>query len=105
MTLLVQVEDINHEVLDRFSDDDGTFRELCRRVRDDATDDWRVLDIVDPYSDTMLNRVQQILLRAELVAVRRRPELLADAGPMVEQVGAALERVLEGGGYLTFVGE
>ena len=105
MTLIVQVEDINHDVLDRFSDEGGVFLRLCQRIRDESTDGWRVLNIVDPYSGTMLNRIQQVRLRAELAVLRQRPDLLADAGPVVEQIGAALERVLDDGGYLTFLGE
>jgi hypothetical protein len=106
MTLLIQVENSLHEVLDDFSDEDGTFIRLCGRVRRDSAADWRVLNIVDPYSDTMLNRIQQLLLRTELEQVRQRPDLLEDAGPMVERVGAALDRVLDGdAAYLTFIGE
>jgi hypothetical protein len=106
MTLIVQVEDVNHEVLDSFPDEDDRFLNLCGRVRHESTEDWRVLNIVDPYSDTMLNRIQQVLLRAELEMIRQRPDLLADAGPAVERIGAALERILDGdGAYLTFIGE
>lgn len=105
MALIVQIEDINHEILDRFSDEDDAFLDLCHRVRNESAVDWRVLDMVDPYSDTMLNRIQQVRLRAELAVVRQRPDLLGDAGPAVERIGAALERVLDDGGYLTFIGE
>lgn len=104
-TMYLNVEGINHEVLASLHDEDDMFARLCRRIHADPTVDWRVLNIVDPYSDTMLNRVQQVLLRRELETLRQRPDLLEDAGPLVDQIGAALERVLAEGGYLTFVGE
>jgi hypothetical protein len=82
------------------------FMDLCSRVQRDSTEDWRVLSIVDPYSDTMLNRIQQMQLRDEFERIRRRPDLLAGAGPTVERISAALERTLDGdGAYVTFIGE
>ena len=95
---------MNHEVLDRLSDENNAFTYLCQRIHDDSGDNWRVLNIIDPYSDTMLNRVQQLMLGSELDAIRQRPDLLADAEPLVEKLSAALERALKIGGYLTFVG-
>jgi hypothetical protein len=106
MALIVQIENQSHKVIDSFSDEDDVFLHLCSRVRRDSTEDWRVLSIVDPYSDTMLNRIQQVQLRDELERIRRRPDLLAGAGPAVERISAALERTLDGdGAYLTFIGE
>ena len=106
MALIVQIENQSYKVIDSFSDGDDVFLDLCSRVRRDSMEDWRVLSIVDPYSDTMLNRIQQMQLRDELERIRRRPDLLAGAGPAVERMSAALERVLDGdGSYLTFIGE
>jgi hypothetical protein len=105
MTMFLRVEDMNHVELDRLRDGGDTFARLCQRIHRDAGTGWRVLTIVDPHSDTMLNRVQQLMLRSELAEIRQRPDLLADAGPLVEQLSAALERSLKIGGYLTFVAD
>jgi hypothetical protein len=57
------------------------------------------------YKRGMLNRVQQVMLRGEFDRIRLRSDLLDDAGPAIERIGAALDRILEDGGYLTFIGE
>lgn len=103
--MFLRLEDLNHVELDRVLDGGDTFARLCQRIHRDAGTGWRVLTIVDPYSDTMLNRVQQLMLRSELAEIRQRPDLLADAGPLVEKLSTAVERSLRIHGYLTFVAD
>jgi hypothetical protein len=92
MALIVQIENQSHKVIDSFSDEDDVFLHLCSRVRRDSTEDWRVLSIVDPYSDTMLNRIQQVQLRDELERIRRRPDLLTGGGADLSSPGTDFGR-------------
>jgi hypothetical protein len=105
VALIFRVEDQLHRVLDEFRDTpDADFIRLCLRAAR-AGDDWPTLGIVDQYSDTMLNRIQQGRFITELIAILDRPDLLEGAGPMVRAVLDAAQRVYRDGGYLTILGE
>lgn len=105
MPLLIDVQDINHERVERFGDEGNALFRLTERIRLDSRSDWRVLPIIHLFDDTMLNRIQQGWFLGELAEVRRRPELLGDAGPIVDRLVVATEWLWEEGGYLIFLGE
>jgi hypothetical protein len=106
VALIFRVEDQLHRVLDEFRDTtDADFIRLCLRAARADGDDWPTLSIVDQYSDTMLNRIQQGRFVEELTAILDQPDLLQDAGPIVRTVLDAAQRVYRDGGYLTILGE
>lgn len=105
MAFLIDVQDINHERVERFGDDDNAFYWLTERAKQDSEGGWRVLVVFDRFSDTMLNRIQQEWFLSELEEARRRPDLLGDAGPIVDRLLAATRWLWEEGGYLMVHGE
>jgi hypothetical protein len=102
VSLLIQVQDQNHEVLRQFSD--GPERDLlalARRMRDVS----EVMRIIDPYTDTMLNRIQQTVLRDELEDLLAHATLPASEDAIARDLLAAVVEAHEIGGYLMILGE
>ncbi|MEU4445161.1 hypothetical protein AB0K14_23730 [Actinosynnema sp. NPDC050801] len=97
--LLFHVEDQTHHRVRNFTDDSAnSFLGVARRC---AANGSRVMDVIDPYTDTMLNFIQLDRLIGELGALLASGELV---GPERDLLAAAKEaRGLSG--YLFIVGD
>lgn len=100
--MLIQVEDKNHEVVRRFNGGVAhDFLDLCRRMADSS----EVMRIVDPYTDTMFNRIQQRMLLEELNDLLAKSELTPTEVPVARQVLTAVQEAHDIGGYVMVLGE
>jgi hypothetical protein len=103
MALTIYVENELHERVRVLTDDpDNLFLNVCRRLARSGT---TVLDVIDPYTDTMLNFVQLDRLIAELAAAQADGRLSAHESEIVRAVLEAAAEARRISGYLFFVGD
>lgn len=103
MALTIYVENELHERVRELTDDpDNTFLRVCRRLTGLGT---TVLDVIDPYTDTMLNFIQLDRLVTELGAALSDGELAPHESEIVQAVLDAATEARALSGYLFFVGD
>lgn len=103
MALVIHVEDQQHRTVRTLVDDPAnTFLNLCRRLTKSGT---KVLDIIDPYTDTMLNFMQLDRLIGELGTALDSGELPGRESEIAREVVAAAVEARGLSGYLFFVGD
>jgi hypothetical protein len=102
VALTFHVEDPIHQRLRTFSDDGAnTFLNLCRRLAAKGTG---VLDILDPYADTMLNYIQLDRIVLELREALSQ-DLSEAERSLALMVLAAVQEAREISGYLFVQGD
>jgi hypothetical protein len=102
VSLLIQVQDQNHDLVRQFSD--GPNRDLlalARRMRDVS----EVMRIIVPYTDTMLNRIQQAVVRDELDDLLTHAKLPPNEDSMAREFLRAVIEAYDIGGYIMIHGE
>ncbi|GIF52102.1 hypothetical protein DFJ67_5681 [Asanoa ferruginea] len=103
MALTIFVEDQAHRRIRSLHDDPGnTFLNVCRRLTARGT---AVLDVVDPYADTMLNFIQLDRLIGELNAALESGALAAHESAITRAVVEAAVEARELSGYLYIEGD
>jgi Fe-S-cluster formation regulator IscX/YfhJ len=102
MALTIYVEDELHTRLRSFSDDaQNSFLNLCRRCSAAGS---KVMDVIDPYTDTMLNFIQLDRLILELEEVLHG-NLSAGEREVTAEVRRAAVEAREISGYLFIQGD
>ena len=102
MSLTFFVEDEMHGRIRRFADDaENSFLNLCRKA---AADGSVVMDVIDPYTDTMLNYIQLDRLIAELAKTLDGP-LAPNVRTIAQEVHKAAQEAREISGYLFIQGD
>jgi hypothetical protein len=101
VSLLIQIQDQNHDVVRQFSDgpDQGLLA-LARRMRDVS----EVMRIIDPDTDTMLNRIQQSVLRDELDDLLAHATLPSSEDQVARDLLQAVVEAYDIGGYIMILG-
>jgi len=102
MALTIYVEDELHTRLRDFSDEpENSFLNLCRRCTVAGT---KVMDVIDPYTDAMLNFIQLDRLISELGKVLDG-DLRPSEREVTEEVLRAAMEAREISGYLFIQGD
>jgi hypothetical protein len=102
MALTFHVEDQMHQRRRTFADDkDNTFLNLCRHLAKRGT---LVLDIIDPYTDTMLNYIQLDRIIIELQTALDG-NLSQSERALVIEVQVAAQEAREVSGFLFIQGD
>ena len=102
MALTIYVEDELHTRLRGFSDDpENSFLNLCRRCTITGS---KVMDVIDPYTDAMLNFIQLDRLMSELGKVLDG-DLPPSEREVTEEVLRAAMEAREISGYLFIQGD
>jgi hypothetical protein len=103
MALTIYVEDQLHTRVRTLTDDPAnTFLNLCRRLAKSGT---AVLDVIDPYTDTMLNFIQLDRLIGELKAAVDGGGLATHEAAIAQMVMNAAVEARAMSGYLFFAGD
>lgn len=93
---------MHHRVRSFTDDSANSFLGVARRC---ATNGSRVMDVIDPYTDTMLNFIQLDRLIGELSALLASRELIGSEQDLVTEVLTAAKEARELSGYLFIVGD
>jgi hypothetical protein len=101
--LRFHVEDQVHHRVRSFTDDSAnSFLNVARRC---AANGSRVMDVIDPYTDTMLNFIQLDRLIGELGALLATDRLVEPERNLVVEVLDAAKEARGLSGYLFIVGD